>query len=226
MPATAPSPSRPGRRQRRPDGDRQPRQPARHRLRPAQRPGKAPAPGAAATARAPGRLSAAAPDGAFETNSIRPRLSTGGAELLLGAPCLPHRRSAALNTPEPTASRLQQPMNAPIRELPRTEVPRPLVLVAATACGVLAAIAAQIVLAQRGIELAGVWREICQHADFSCAPPAPGGGRPASALLAGAAVAGRAQPLLPCPGSASGCCAGSPAPPWSPRSPISAIPRR
>lgn len=51
-------------------------------------------------------------------------------------------------------------MKAPIRELPRTEVPRTLVLVTATACGVLAAIAAQIVLAQRGIELAGVWREI------------------------------------------------------------------
>jgi hypothetical protein len=51
-------------------------------------------------------------------------------------------------------------MNAPIRELPRTEVPRPLVLVTATLCGVLAAIAAQILLAQRGIELAGVWREI------------------------------------------------------------------
>ena len=66
-------------------------------------------------------------------------------------------------------------MNAPIRELPRTEVPRPLVLVTATACGVLAAIAAQIVLAQRGIELAGVWREIVAAAGFTCAPPAPGG---------------------------------------------------
>jgi hypothetical protein len=54
-------------------------------------------------------------------------------------------------------------MNAPIRELPRTEVPRPLVLVTATVCGVLAAIAAQIVLAQRGIELAGVWREIASR---------------------------------------------------------------
>jgi hypothetical protein len=51
-------------------------------------------------------------------------------------------------------------MNGPIRELPRTEVPRPLVLVTATICGVLAAIAAQIVLAQRGIELADLWREI------------------------------------------------------------------
>ena len=51
-------------------------------------------------------------------------------------------------------------MDTPIRELPRTEVQRPLVLVTATTCGVLAAVAAQIVLAQRGIELAGIWREI------------------------------------------------------------------
>ncbi len=51
-------------------------------------------------------------------------------------------------------------MNAPIRELPRTEVPRPLVLVTAMTCGVLAAIAAQIVLAQRGVELGDVWRDL------------------------------------------------------------------
>ena len=51
-------------------------------------------------------------------------------------------------------------MNGPIRELPRTEVPRPLVLVTAMTCGVLAAIAAQIVLAQRGIELGDVWRDL------------------------------------------------------------------
>jgi hypothetical protein len=51
-------------------------------------------------------------------------------------------------------------MTAPIRELPRTEIPRPLVLVAATACGVLAAIAAQIALAQRGIELTSIWRDL------------------------------------------------------------------
>lgn len=51
-------------------------------------------------------------------------------------------------------------MNAPIRELPRTEVPRPLVLVVATTCGVLAAIAAQVVLAQRGIELGDIWRDL------------------------------------------------------------------
>lgn len=50
-------------------------------------------------------------------------------------------------------------MNTPIRELPRTEIPHALVLVAATLGGVLAAIAAQIVLTQRGIELAGIWRE-------------------------------------------------------------------
>lgn len=51
-------------------------------------------------------------------------------------------------------------MTAPIRELPRTEIPRSLVLVAATTCGVLAAIAAQIALAQRGIELTSIWRDL------------------------------------------------------------------
>jgi hypothetical protein len=51
-------------------------------------------------------------------------------------------------------------MDTPIRELPRTEMPRSLVLLTAITCGMLAAIAAQIVLARRGIELAGVWREL------------------------------------------------------------------
>jgi hypothetical protein len=79
-------------------------------------------------------------------------------------------------------------MNAPIRELPRTEVPRPLVLVTATTCGVLAAIAAQIVLAQRGIELAGVWREITSRG-FHLRAAGAWWMMAGSALLVGAAVA-------------------------------------
>ena len=87
-------------------------------------------------------------------------------------------------------------MNAPvrelpvtIRELPRMEVPRPLVLVAATTCGVLAAIAAQIVLAQRGIELAGMWLEPVGRG-FHLRAAGAWWMMPGSALLVGAAVAG------------------------------------
>ena len=79
-------------------------------------------------------------------------------------------------------------MNAPIRELPRTEVPRPLVLVTAMTCGVLAAIAAQIVLAQRGIELAGMWRDIAGKG-FHLRAAGAWWMMPGTALLVGAAVA-------------------------------------
>jgi hypothetical protein len=80
-------------------------------------------------------------------------------------------------------------MNAPIRELPRTEVPRALVLITATTCGVLAAIAAQIVLAQRGIELSGMWREIAGKGVHLRAAGA-WWMMPGAALLVGATVAG------------------------------------
>jgi hypothetical protein len=79
-------------------------------------------------------------------------------------------------------------MATPIRELPRTEVPRALVLVTATTCGVLAAIAAQIVLARRGIELAGVWRDIASRG-FHLRAAGAWWMMAGSALLVGAAVA-------------------------------------
>jgi hypothetical protein len=81
-------------------------------------------------------------------------------------------------------------MSVPIRELPRTEVPRPLVLIVATTCGVLAAIAAQIVLAQRGIELAGVWREFLSARGVHLRAAGAWWIMAATALLAGALVAG------------------------------------
>jgi hypothetical protein len=80
-------------------------------------------------------------------------------------------------------------MNKPIRELPRIEVPRALVLVTATTCGVLAAIAAQIVLARRGIELADMWREISGRG-FHLRAAGGWWMPPGSALLVGAVVAG------------------------------------
>ena len=104
-------------------------------------------------------------------------------------------------------------MNAPIRELPRTEVPRPLVLVTATICGVLAAIAAQIVLANAvssSRHVAGNRRE-----GFHLRAAGAWWMMAGTALLVGAAVAAALR-RTPCPGWGSGCCAGLPAPPWSP----------
>jgi hypothetical protein len=51
-------------------------------------------------------------------------------------------------------------MKAPIRELPRTPVPRALIYATGICCGVLAAVAAQILVRRAGIELADVWRNI------------------------------------------------------------------
>jgi hypothetical protein len=80
-------------------------------------------------------------------------------------------------------------MTAPIRELPRTEIPRALVLVAATTCGVIAAIAAQIALAQRGIELTSIWRELLSARGRQISAAGAWWMIAGSGLLAGAIVA-------------------------------------
>lgn len=51
-------------------------------------------------------------------------------------------------------------MTTPIRELPRTEVPRVLVYATGISCGVLAAMAVQILTGRAGIELADLWHTI------------------------------------------------------------------
>ncbi len=51
-------------------------------------------------------------------------------------------------------------MPIPKQEVPRTEWPRALLYGAGITCGVLAAMAVQIVLSRMGIELAGVWRDL------------------------------------------------------------------
>ena len=51
-------------------------------------------------------------------------------------------------------------MQTPIRELPRTDLPRASVYATGVTCGVLAAIAVQILLSRAGIELSGVWRNL------------------------------------------------------------------
>jgi hypothetical protein len=51
-------------------------------------------------------------------------------------------------------------METPIRELPRTDVPRPLIYATSLTCGVMAAMAVQILLSSKGIQLTGVWRNL------------------------------------------------------------------
>jgi hypothetical protein len=51
-------------------------------------------------------------------------------------------------------------MTTPIGELPRTELSRALVYVTSITCGVLAAIAAEILLRRTGVEIADTWRSI------------------------------------------------------------------
>ena len=51
-------------------------------------------------------------------------------------------------------------MTTPIGELPRTELSRGLVYVTGITCGVLAAIAAEILLRRSGVEIADTWRSI------------------------------------------------------------------
>ena len=48
-------------------------------------------------------------------------------------------------------------MKSPIRELPRTEIPRSLVYVTGTTCGVLAALTVQILMGRNGMQLSGAW---------------------------------------------------------------------
>ena len=51
-------------------------------------------------------------------------------------------------------------MKSPIRELPRTDLPRPLVYVTGVTGGVVAAMVVQILLGRNGVELAGIWRNL------------------------------------------------------------------
>jgi len=51
-------------------------------------------------------------------------------------------------------------MPIPKQEVPRTEWPRVLLYGTAVICGVLTAMAVQILLSRSGIELAGVWRDL------------------------------------------------------------------
>jgi hypothetical protein len=89
-------------------------------------------------------------------------------------------------------------MNAPIRELPRTELPRALTIATGVTCGVLAAMAALIVLSRGGVELAGIWRELVTSKGLQLRAAGAWWLMAASAFLVGAAVTG-ALSRLPLP---------------------------
>jgi hypothetical protein len=81
-------------------------------------------------------------------------------------------------------------MDAAIRDKRRTDLPSPLTVVTGVTAGVLAAMAALILLGQNGVELAGVWSEFVS----TKAPQLRSAGAwwlmAASAFVIGAAVAG------------------------------------
>ena len=88
-------------------------------------------------------------------------------------------------------------MTTPIRDLYRTETPRPLVLVTGMTCGVLAAMVAQILLARRGIELSGVWRDLVSARGLQLRAAGAWWTMAASAFLVGAGVAAALSRFAP-----------------------------
>jgi hypothetical protein len=89
-------------------------------------------------------------------------------------------------------------MTAPVREVPRTELPRALAVTVAVVCGMFAALVAQVLLARYGIELAGVWRDLLSPRGLQLRSAGAWWLMAASAFLVGAAVAG-ALTRLPLP---------------------------
>jgi len=89
-------------------------------------------------------------------------------------------------------------MKTPIRELPRIELPRSLVHVTSITCGLLAAIAVQILLGRAGIELADTWHTVMSTQALLLRSAGPWWLIIGSAFLASAVVAA-ALSRLPLP---------------------------
>jgi hypothetical protein len=85
-----------------------------------------------------------------------------------------------------------------IQELPRTPIPRPSIYMTAMTCGVLASMMAQIVLADRGIEISSVWRDLLSADALHLSSAGVWWLMAAAAFLCGAVVAG-ALSRLPLP---------------------------
>jgi hypothetical protein len=86
----------------------------------------------------------------------------------------------------------------PVQEVPRTELPRPLVITVAMVGGLFAPLIAQILLARRGIELASVGRDLLSARGPQLRSAGAWWLMAASAFVIGAAIAG-ALSRLPLP---------------------------
>jgi hypothetical protein len=89
-------------------------------------------------------------------------------------------------------------MATEFRELHHTDLPRPLIYAAAITCGVLAAMAVQILLGRAGIELASVWNNLFANNATQLRSAGTWWLMVGSAFLVSAAVAG-ALSRLPWP---------------------------
>jgi hypothetical protein len=90
-------------------------------------------------------------------------------------------------------------MITPIRELPRTDLPRPAVYATGVVCGIFTAIVVQILLSRYyGIELAGAWRNLLSAQTLQLRSAGTWWLMAGSAFLMSAVVAG-ALSRLPLP---------------------------
>jgi hypothetical protein len=81
-------------------------------------------------------------------------------------------------------------MSASPLDVPRTELPHVLALAVGATCGVLAAMVTQILLAQRGIDLAAVWRALVSARGLQLRAAGAWWMMAASGFIVGALVAG------------------------------------
>ncbi len=85
---------------------------------------------------------------------------------------------------------MTSPTPAPVQEVPRTDLPRALTISVGVVCGMFAAVITQVLLARRGIELAGVWRDLLSARGLQLRSAGAWWLMAASAFVIGAVVAG------------------------------------
>src|SRR4051812_44590519 len=81
-------------------------------------------------------------------------------------------------------------MTVPTHDLLRTQLPHALALAVGATCGVLAAMVTQILLARRGIDLAGVWHALLSARGLQLKAAGAWWMMAASGFIVGAVVAG------------------------------------
>lgn len=126
------------------------------------------------------------------------------ATSLFGVRRFPFCGSCANTAAAPARSLLPRPvpahplMQTEIKELHRTRIPRPAIYVTAMSCGMLMAMAIQIMLARSGIELAMAWRSLLTGEALQARSAGAWWLMAGTAFLTGAIVAG-ALSRLPLP---------------------------